>query len=628
MNYLQIDNISKSFGDLVLFENLSLSIDKGQRVALVAKNGAGKSTLLKIIGGKDAADSGNIIIRNGLSLGYLEQVPPLAEENSVMTEVMRAGENVQKAIHAYEEACASGNADAMAETSHEMDRLKAWDYETRVKQILDKLKIVDLEQEVKTLSGGQKKRLALAAIILSEPDIILLDEPTNHLDLDMIEWLEDYLNGSNCTLIMVTHDRYFLDRICNVIYEIDDMQMYRYKGNYSYYLQKRQERIEIQSAEIDKARNLYKKELDWINRMPSARGTKAKYRVDAFEGTKEKAHRRINNDQVKIDVASSRLGKKIVEIYNIAKRFDEKIILDDFTYNFRRGEKVGIVGGNGSGKSTLLNLITGALKTDAGHIEIGSTIRFGYYTQDGIQFDENKKVIEVIKEIAEDIDFGEGKKLSPIQFLNYFLFPPSMHYAYVSKLSGGEKRRLYLMTVLMQNPNFLILDEPSNDLDIMTLNVLEDYLQVFDGCVLIVSHDRYFMDKVVDHLFVFQGEGKIKDFTGDYTEYRSWADQQLKEKQLKAKEEKAKEVKLAEQAPVKIAEQTKTKLSYKEKQEFEQLEQELEDLTAEKEEIEALLSAGNLDAEYITEKSIRLNQLNDLLDEKEMRWLELSEFAG
>ncbi len=624
MNYLQIDNLKKSFGDLLLFENINLSVDKGQRVALIAKNGAGKSTLLKIIGGKDTADSGNIIYRNELTVGYLEQVPPLNDDNTVLNEVMEAGDDVRQAIEEYERACETANAELMDKATHAMDTLKAWDYEARVKQVLSKLKIDKLDQKVGTLSGGQKKRLALAAIIIRNPDIILLDEPTNHLDLDMIEWLEQYLNNSSSTIIMVTHDRYFLDRICNVIYELDNMQMYRYKGNYSYYLEKRQERIAVENAEIEKARNLYKKELDWINRTPSARTTKAKYRIDAFEDTKQKAHKRINSDQVKIDVASSRLGKKIIEIYNIYKKFDKTIILEDFTYNFKRGEKVGIVGGNGTGKSTFLNLLTGEIPVDKGNIDIGSTIRFGYYTQDGIQFDETKKVIEVIKEIAEDISVGEGKQLSPTQFLNYFLFPPKMHYSFVSKLSGGEKRRLYLMTVLMQNPNFLILDEPTNDLDIMTLNVLEDYLQAFDGCVLIVSHDRYFMDKVVDHLFVFSGNGKVKDFPGDYTQYREWTDKQ--EKDI-VNSEKAKIVEEKTKKAVEPDTKEKKKLSYKEQQEFDRLEADLELLNTEKTEIEEILSSGSTDSELITEKSIRLNEINEILDQKEMRWLELSEFV-
>jgi ATP-binding cassette subfamily F protein uup len=618
LNYLQVDNLTKSFGVLVLFENLCFTVDKDQRVALIARNGAGKTSLLKIIGGKDSADSGNLIFRNDITVGYLEQEPPLNPELSVMDEVYLSSNDVLLAIKEYELACEAQNSDKLDDAIHKMDLLKAWDYEIKVKQILSTLKITDLDKKVGLLSGGQKKRLALASVLISEPDILILDEPTNHLDLDMIEWLEGYLKNAKSTLIMVTHDRYFLDRVCDVIYELDDNQIFRYKGNYSYFLEKREDRVNNQNTEIDKARALYKKELDWINRSPSARSTKAKYRIDSFYETKEVAQQKRNQDEVQIDVQSSRLGKKVIELYNLNKSFGTIKILEDFSYNFKKGEKVGIVGDNGCGKSTFLNLLTGTEKLTKGTIEIGSTVVIGYYTQDGIMFDENQRLIDVIKDVAEDIPMGDGRKLSPTQFLNYFLFPPNTHYSYVYKLSGGEKRRLYLMTILMRNPNFLILDEPTNDLDIMTLNVLEDYLKAFQGCVLIVSHDRYFMDKIVDHLFVFQGEGLVKDYPGNYSQYRVWLDNQesAKKKDEKPKPDKKEEV---------IAKE-KIKLTYKEQQEYEALGLEIEELEKEKYETEQKLSQGIVSTDEIVEASKRLSEIETLLPEKENRWLYLSEW--
>ncbi len=620
MNYLQIDNLTKSFGDLVLFKNISFTIDKDQRVALIARNGAGKTSLLKILGGKDTPDSGNLIFRNGISVGYLEQYPPLNPNISVIDEVFLSSNEVISAIKEYEEACNDNNNERLDAAIHNMDALKAWDYEVRVKQILSQLKITELNKKVGELSGGQKKRLALANVLINEPDILILDEPTNHLDLDMIEWLEGFLKNAKSTLIMVTHDRYFLDRVCNIIYELDSNQIFRYKGNYSYFLEKREERIYNENSKIDKARSLYKKELDWINRSPMARTTKAKYRIDSFYETKQVAQMAKHKDEMQIDVQSARLGKKVVEIYNLKKSFGEIKILNDFSYNFKRGEKVGIIGENGSGKTTLLNLIAGSEPLNGGRIEIGQTVVFGYYTQDGITFDENQRVIDVIKEIAEDIPIGDGRRLSPIQFLNYFLFPPPMHYAYVYKLSGGEKRRLYLMIILMRNPNFLILDEPTNDLDIMTLNVLEDYLTEFKGCVLIVSHDRFFMDKIVDHLFVFQGGGLVKDYPGNYSQYRIWADNN---ELTKRKEEKQKTIQIAE--PV-IRE--KTKLSYKEQLEYDALTTEIEALEKEKNDIEEKLSGGGLSTDEIVEASKRLSEIENRLPEKENRWLYLSEWVG
>jgi ATP-binding cassette subfamily F protein uup len=620
MNYLQVDNLTKSFGDLELFKNISFTVDKDQRVALIARNGAGKTSLLKIIGGKDSADSGQIIFRNDISIGFLEQEPFLNPELTVMDQIYLSSDEVLTAIKNYESACADDNPDALSAAMHTMDTLKAWDYEVKIKQILAQLKITQLSQKVKELSGGQQKRLALASVLITEPDVLIMDEPTNHLDLEMIEWLENYLKSSNSTLILVTHDRYFLDRVCNVILELDNNQIYRYKGNYSYFLEKRDERVQNQTSEIEKARSLFKKELDWINRSPSARTTKAKYRIDSFYETQEKAQQRIGNEEVKIEVSSARLGKKIVDLEHISKKFGDTKIITNFSYKFIRSEKVGIVGMNGVGKTSLLNLITQKLELDSGQIEVGSTVVFGYYSQQGIQFDENKRVIDVIQELAEDIQVADGKQMTPTQFLNYFLFPPSMHYAYVYKLSGGEKRRLYLMTVLMKNPNFLILDEPTNDLDIMTLNVLEDYLKSFSGCVLLVSHDRYFMDKIVDHLFVFEGEGLIKDFPGNYSQYREW--NTGKEQEMK------KQDKIATPKPEKSkVQKEKTKLSYKEQQEFEQLSVQIEQLEQEKAAIEAGFSDGSLKDDALIKASERHAALIEELNEKELRWLQLSEWT-
>jgi ATP-binding cassette subfamily F protein uup len=620
MNYLQVENLSKSYGDLELFKNLNFTIDKDQRVALIAKNGAGKTSLLRILGGKDNQDAGNIIFRKDISVGYLEQEPIVNLELTVMDEVFQSSNQVIAAIKEYEDACNAHHPDKLDAAIHQMDTLKAWDFEVRIKQILAQLKITQLEQKVGELSGGQQKRLALANLLINEPDILILDEPTNHLDMDMIEWLEVYLKNTKSTLIMVTHDRYFLDRICDVIYELDNQQLYRYRGNYSYFLEKREERILNQNIELDKARSLYKKELDWFNRMPSARSTKAKYRIDSFYEIQEVVSRKNNQDEVKLDVQSTRLGSKILEMEHLTKSFGETVILNDFTYKFNRFEKIGVVGPNGCGKSTFLNLISGLIPLDAGKIEIGTTVVFGYYTQQGIQFDETKRVIDVIQELSEDINLGDGNRLSPTQFLNYFLFPPSMHYAYVYKLSGGEKRRLFLMTVLMKNPNFLILDEPTNDLDIMTLNVLEGYLQNFKGCVLIVSHDRYFMDKIVDHLFVFEDKGQIKDFPGNYSQYRDWKEEQTT---LRKKAEKPLPV-VIENTEIK----EKTKLTFKEKQEYEQLSYELEQLEIEKQELFNLLSDGSLQGEAIVKVSHRFSEIAKLLDEKGDRWLQLSEFTS
>ncbi|MBI9068801.1 MAG: ABC-F family ATP-binding cassette domain-containing protein [Salinivirgaceae bacterium] len=619
MNYLQVENISKSFGDLELFNNISFTIYKDQRVALIAKNGTGKTSLLKIMGGQDTPDDGQIIFRNDVTVGYLEQEPLVNPELTVMDEVFSSSSEVVRAIKEYEAAIKIDNSERLNLAMHQMDTLNAWDYEIRIKQILGQLKITEFDKKVGEMSGGQKKRLALANVLINDPDILILDEPTNHLDLDMIEWLEGFLKSSKSTLFMVTHDRYFLDRVCDVIYELDDNQLFRYKGNYSYFLEKRDERINSENQEIDKAKSLFKKELDWVNRSPSARSTKAKYRVDSFYKTKETASKRRNQDEVKLEVQSARLGKKILEMYNLKKSFGDLSIINNFSYKFERGEKIGIIGENGTGKSTFLNIITNQIPLDSGRIETGSTVVMGYYKQDGITFDENKKVIEVIQDLAEEINMGDGRKLSPLQFLNYFLFPPKTHYAFVRKLSGGEKRRLYLMTVLIHNPNFLLLDEPTNDLDIMTLNILEDYLADFKGCVVIVSHDRFFMDKIVDHLFVFEGQGNVKDFPGNYSQYR---EDTLKKKALKQKVEK-------EEAPKKQEKtvQEKKKLSYKEQQEFNEINESIENLENEKTQIETGLSDASLQGDELIQASQRLLVISKELEEKEDRWLYLSQWT-
>ena len=516
--YLQIDNLTKSFGDLVLFENVSLGIAEGQRVGLIAKNGSGKTTLLNIIAGKEGYDSGNIVFRRDLRVDYLEQDPQYPEELTVLEACFHHGNSTVELIKEYERCMETEGHPGLENLLARMDQEKAWEYEQKAKQILSQLKIRNFDQKVKQLSGGQLKRVALANALITEPDLLILDEPTNHLDLDMTEWLEDYLRRTNLSLLMVTHDRYFLDRVCSEIIEIDNQQIYQYKGNYSYYLEKRQERIESKSVEIERANNLYRTELDWMRRMPQARGHKARYREDAFYELEKVAKQRFNTDNVKLEVKASYIGSKIFEADHLFKSFGDLKILDDFSYIFSRYEKMGIVGNNGTGKSTFIKILMGQVKPDSGTVDIGETVRFGYYSQDGLQFDEQMKVIDVIQDIAEVIELGNGKKLTASQFLQHFLFTPETQHSYVYKLSGGERRRLYLCTILMRNPNFLVLDEPTNDLDIITLNVLEEYLQNFKGCVIVVSHDRYFMDKVVDHLMVFNGQGDIRDFPGKTAE--------------------------------------------------------------------------------------------------------------
>ncbi|WP_320019688.1 ABC-F family ATP-binding cassette domain-containing protein [Labilibaculum manganireducens] len=619
ISYLQVENLTKSYGELTLFENISFGVGQGQKIALIAKNGTGKTTLLNIISGLDSQDSGDISFRSDLKIAYLEQNPDLNNSNTILNEVFNSTDPVLSVIRDYERIINENDQEAMTDIIEKMDQFKAWDYENKVKQILSKLKIANFDQIIGELSGGQKKRVGLAKVLITDADFLILDEPTNHLDLEMIEWLEEYLNKSKGTLLMVTHDRYFLDRVCNEIIEIESNTIFTYKGNYSYYLEKRAERIENLNAEVGKAQKLMKTEQEWIRRMPQARGTKAKYRVDAFEDIKKKASSGFKETKMDLDIKSARLGNKILELDRLYKSYGDLKILENFSYKFQRGEKIGIVGKNGTGKSTFLNMITRNIEADSGSIEIGETVVYGYYKQDGITINENERIIDVIKEIAESIDLGNGKVMSASQFLEYFLFPTKTQYNQVAKLSGGEKRRLYLMTVLMKNPNFLILDEPTNDLDIMTLNVLEDYLLNFSGCLIIVSHDRYFMDKVVDQLFVFEGNGIIRNFPGNYTIYRDSLDQQ--EKEIKKTE------KLSTPKKEKPKSEPTKKLSFNEKREFEQLEIDIETLTSEKEEIEIAMSSGSLSNDELMEKASRIEKVIELIDEKEFRWLELSERA-
>ena len=584
---LDVQNLAKSFGAHLLFNDISFSIAEGQKVGLIARNGTGKSTLLSILTGIEGYDSGKIIFRNDIRIGYLEQTPKFNPADTVL------------------EACFNTN-------DSEERILKA-------KQILTQLKIGDLNQTMGTLSGGQQRRVALANVLATEPDMFVLDEPTNHLDLDMIEWLEGFLSRGNKTLLMVTHDRFFLDRVCSVIIELDDKKIYTYKGNYSYYLEKRQERIDNTRAEIARANNLYRKELDWMRRMPQARGHKARYREDAFYELEKIAKQRIEERQIRLKSKNVYIGSKIFECQYISKRWNEDlVILKDFYYNFARYEKMGIIGNNGTGKSTFIKMLLGLEKPDSGRFDIGSTVKFGYFSQEGMAFDEQKKVIDVITEIADYIDIGGGKHLSASQFLQYFLFTPEQQHNYVYKLSGGEKRKLYLCTVLMKNPNFLVLDEPTNDLDIQTLQIFEEYLADFPGCVIIVSHDRYFMDKVVDHLLVFKGGGEVQDFPGNYTQYREW-------RSLKSKEENGNAKKREMTKPSRPRPEQQRRMTYKEKQEFMQLEKDIDALEKEKKLIEEQLCSGNLPIDELTEKSKRLPVINEELDNKEMRWLELSE---
>ena len=597
--YLDVQNLTKRFGAQVLFENISFSIAEGQKVGLVARNGTGKSTLMSVLMDKEGYESGSIIYRRDLKLGFLEQSPQFDPEESVL------------------DAC----------FNHEGDPEKV----LKARQILTQLHITNLEQPMGQLSGGQQKRVALANVLITEPDFLMLDEPTNHLDLEMIEWLEGYLNRGNNTIFMVTHDRFFLDKVCNVILELDDQGIYTYRGNYAYYLEKRQERMDNLRAEIQHSKNLYRRELEWMRRQPQARGHKAKYREDAFYELEKVAKQRIEDRQVRLKASTVYIGSKIFECQYVSKAFDDrgkkKVILRDFYYNFARFEKMGIVGNNGTGKSTFIKMLLGEVKPDSGQFDIGETVRFGYFSQEGLKFKEDQKVIDVITEIADYIDLGGGRHMTASQFLQFFLFTPEEQHNYVYKLSGGEKRKLYLCTVLMRNPNFLVLDEPTNDLDIQTLQVLEEYLQDFAGCVIVVSHDRYFMDKVVDHLLVFKGEGEIQDFPGNYTQYREWCRLQPKTEGEGA-EKKATKPTAKEQPSATQKKEGKRKMTYKEKREYEQLTKELEQLENEQKTLEEALCSGQLSVEELTEKSKRLPEIKDEIDEKEMRWLELAEIEG
>lgn len=619
-NILSVENLTHHWGDIRLFNDLNFGLEEGEKAALIARNGSGKTTLLNVLAGFQAPDGGSVTVRNGIKLGYLTQDPVFAAGQSVMEAIFNTDNELMTLVKNYEAALESGNQKAIGELVGRMDTLNAWDYESRVKQILSQLKITNLSQKVDHLSGGQVKRVALAAVLVNEPDFLILDEPTNHLDLEMVDWLEEYLGRNRATLLMVTHDRFFLDRVCNVIFELDDESLYKYQGNYRYFLEKRDERQNQRAQEIERARNLLRKEQDWMNRMPQARATKAKYRIDAFYELKEVASQKSREQNMSLDIQTSRLGSKVLNLDAVNKQFDGRTFIQSFSHKFVRGEKIGIIGKNGAGKSTLLNILTGALEPDSGSVDLGETVVFGYYRQEGIQPDENKKVIDVISEIADVIYTGSGKSLDAAQFLRYFMFPNEMHHVLVSKLSGGEKKRLYLMTVLIRNPNFLILDEPTNDLDIFTLGILEEYLLQFGGCVLIVSHDRFFLDNVVDQLFVFEGEGVIRQFPGNYSQYHS---EITKKRQESAKERQVK----AAASPVKekVTADKPRKMTFKEKQEFQQLEADIARLESEKSVLEENLSSGSLDAEKLLSASNRLGELLAELDMLENRWIELSE---
>jgi ATP-binding cassette subfamily F protein uup len=622
--YLLVENVSKAFGDILLFDNMTFVVNEGQKIALVAPNGSGKTTLLNILAGRDSFDKGTYYLNKDIKFGYLEQDPQFDPELTVFQAAYGAAGGIMDVVREYELALHSNDHDRMEKAISAMDFHQAWDFDSRIKQMLSVLKLDLPEQKVGNLSGGQVKRLALAVTLINDPDFVIFDEPTNHLDLDMIEWLEEYLSKTRSTFLMVTHDRYFLDRVCNEIIEIDEKSAFQYKGNYSYYLEKREERILNKNLSTEKAQNLLHRELEWMRRMPKARGTKAKYRIDAFYDLKDQAEYRRSDKQVDINVKTSRLGSKILVLEHVKKAFGDIKILDDFSYTFSRFEKVGIIGRNGVGKSSFLNLITQQLHPDTGKIDTGETVVYGFYQQQGLQFKPGQRVIDIVKEIAEVVTLGDGRNLSVSQFLTHFLFPPEKQYVVVDKLSGGEKRRLYLMTVLMRNPNFLILDEPTNDLDIVTLNVLEEYLSNFGGCLIIVSHDRFFMDKLVDHLFIFDGDGVVYDFPGNYSDYR--ASQKLQEIEASRERAEAQEkVKPTFQPSQQTPEaNAKKKLSFKEKKELEQIEMEMESLEDEKATLEKEMSSGTLSSDKLVEKSQRIGIIIQLIDEKTDRWIELN----
>ena len=617
MNYLNVENISKSYGELSLFENLSFSIHKDQKIAFVAKNGTGKTTILNILSGKDTPDSGQIIYRKDLRTTFLSQEPVLDQSLTVEETILKSDNPILNVIKTYHQALENPEDSKLYQTAFDdMERYQAWDYETQYTQILFKLKLVDLDQKVSELSGGQQKRLALANTLLSKPDLLILDEPTNHLDLEMIEWLEAFFAKENITLFMVTHDRYFLERVCSEIIELDEGCIYNYKGNYSYYLEKKEERIEREAIETNKSKQLFKKELGWMRRQPKARTTKSKSRIDDFYEIKERASKRRNDHEIQLEINMERLGSKILEIYKVSKAFDEKLILDKFEYVFQRGERIGIIGKNGTGKSTFLNMITGGLQPDSGKIIQGETIKFGYYTQDGIKAKPMQKVIDVVRDYGDYIPLMKGKQISAQQLLERFLFSRKKQYDFVEKLSGGERKRLYLCTVLIQNPNFLILDEPTNDLDIVTLNVLENFLLDFPGCLLVVSHDRYFMDKIVDHLFVFRGEGIVEDFPGNYSDFRTYEDSASVASEPKKLATITKEV---------TPKQSQTKLSFNEQKELKNLESKLKSLEFDKKELESQFLEEDLSMDTIETLSADLKKLLQVIEDKELRWLELNE---
>lgn len=620
ISYLQIENLTKSYGDRLLFDSVTFGVNQGDKIGLIAKNGTGKTTLLRIISGQESPDSGSVIFRNDLKVGIVDQTPEFAPDDTVIQACLQYDSAASRAISAYEQALSTGDSEAINAAIPVMDAAQAWDYDDRMKQMLHLLRITDINARMHTLSGGQRKRVAIARTLLDNPHLIILDEPTNHLDIEVIEWLEDYLRRQNVTLLLVTHDRYFLDRVCNKILEIDNRRIYTYDGNYDYYLRRRSERIEAMAAELDKVKNTLRKEQEWMRRQPQARAGKAKYRIDAFYNLKEKSKVDLTEKQVSLDqIKSGYIGSKIFEAENISKSWGDTVILRDFSYVFARYDKVGIIGRNGVGKSTFIKMLQGLIAPDSGKWDVGTTVRFGYYSQDGIEFDNSKKVIDAVTEIADNIVLDDKQSYTPMQFLTKFLFSPADQQKYIHTLSGGERCRLHLATVLMRRPNFLILDEPTNDLDILTLGILEDYLREFQGCMIVVSHDRFFLDSIVDHLFVFEGDGVVRDFPGSYSDYRQW----IKEKQQQ-------ERKLQEQLPKSESSETRRdtqrprKMSFKERQEFESLSAEIDTLTQEKNELDTLFNSGN-EIPDIASLSARYTVLTDLLDEKEMRWLELSE---
>ena len=616
-SFLQVENLTKSYGDRILFADVTFGVNEGEKIGIIAKNGTGKSTLLNIISRKESADSGKITFRNDLRVSILDQMPTFDDNATVIEACMHDNSKIASIISLYEEALLSGNNDNITRAMQQMDSAGAWDYEDRLKQLLTQLKVPNLNARISNMSGGQRKRVALARVILEDPELIILDEPTNHLDIEIIEWLEDYLKRSRVTLLMVTHDRYFLDRVCNKIIEIDNKQIYSYDGNYDYYLRRRRERIEAMTAELAKVKNTLRREQEWMSRQPQARAGKAKYRIDQFYDLKDRSRVNLQEDNINLNVKSSYIGSKIFEAVGISKKFGDKIILDDFTYTFARYEKLGIIGHNGAGKSTFIKLLQGLIPSDCGEWNVGETVKFGYYSQDGIAFNENKRVIDAITEIAEDVVINGERHYSPMQFLQHFLFSPADQQKYIHTLSGGERSRLHLASVLMRSPNFLILDEPTNDLDIVTLGILEEYLCSFNGCLIVISHDRYFLDNIVDHLFVFEGNGNIKDFPGNYSDYRNWLSEQAKLQTQASPQEKQK----SQEKPK--TERT-AKLTFKERKEFEQLTIEIDQLTTEKNQLDDLFNSGR-EIPDIIEKSARYNEIKELLDEKELRWLELSE---